>query len=150
MSSSSARRHRVEQKSALPGPTLALFAAIAPLLLVASPSLAQAERSLADPPANVPRTRAMAVACHDGAAPACQATVLRAIDRARAAEGLGPLELPAGYGSLTTPQQLFVLADMERADRGLPGFTGLSAELDVLAEAGASSNSDPVGPPGSS
>ena len=86
---------------------------------------------MADPPANVPRTPAMALACKHSTGEGCQTVVLQAIDRARAAEGIGPLELPGDYTSLTTAQQLFVLADMERMSRGLPGFTGLSSQLDA-------------------
>ncbi len=81
---------------------------------------------------------------------ACQKAVLRAVDAARAREGVRPLRLPADYGALTVPQQLLVLADRERRDRGLPGFTGLSAALDARALAGARADRDPLGPPGTS
>lgn len=101
---------------------------------------------LANPPANVPRTPAMAQACSGDDAPACQAAVVQAIDHARAAEGVGPLVLPSDFGSLSTSAQLLVLADLERTDRGLPGFSGLSASLDSLAARGASANTDPSGP----
>lgn len=112
--------------------------------------MAQAEVSraaLTDPPANVPRTPAMALACTSGPQD-CQEAVVQAIDQARAAEGVGPLELPPYYDSLTTTQQLFVLANLERTDRGLPGFTGLSSKLDALAQTAAASDSDPNGPAG--
>jgi hypothetical protein len=54
--------------------------------------------------------------------------------------------LPLDYGSLGTAEQLLVLANLERVDRGLPGFTGLSIELDALARAGAGTNTEPAGP----
>jgi hypothetical protein len=150
MSSPSARHHHICMNSRLPAAALALVAAFAALPLAATTAQAQPGRALADPPANVPRTAAMTAACGDGAGPGCQAVALQAIDRARAAEGLGPLELPTDYAGLTTAQQLFVVADLERTDRGLPPFSGLSSRLDALAEAGASTDSDPVGPTGSS
>jgi hypothetical protein len=71
-----------------------------------------------------------------------------AIDQARRAEGVALLVLPHYYDSVTVGQQLFLLTNLERVNRGLPGFTGLSLHLDTLAQAGASSNGDPIGPPG--
>jgi hypothetical protein len=51
---------------------------------------------------------------------------------------------------LSIPGQLLVLADLERLSRSLPGFVGLSHQLDDLAEGGALTNSDPDGLPGTS
>jgi len=150
MSSSPARRHHVWTKSRLAGAAVTFSAVLGALPLAASTAQAQPGRALADPPANVPRTEAMTAACQDGDGPDCQTAVLHAIDRARAAEGLGPLGLPADYAGLTVAQQLFVLADEERVDRGLPAFTGLSSQLDSLAALGASTDSDPTGPSGAS
>jgi hypothetical protein len=149
MSSPSVRHHQIWMKSRLSWAALSLLAAASALPFM--PSTAQAQpgpQALADPPTNVPRTEAMALACGRGAGPGCQAVVLHAIDRARAAEGVGPLRLPADYDNLTTAQQLYVLADIERVSRGLPGLNGLSSQLDALAETGASTNADPVGPAG--
>ena len=101
--------------------------------------------ALADPPENVPRTPAMEQACSLGSGP-CQQAVLHAIDVARAAEGVGPLELPSYYDSISVPEQLLVLTDLERVDRGLAGFNGLSTKLDALSRAAAISNQDPDGP----
>jgi hypothetical protein len=150
MSSPSSAHHHNRMKGRLSGAALTFVTALGALPLAAATAQAQPGRALADPPANVPRTEAMAAACAAGTGPSCQAVVLHAIDRARGAEGLGPLDLPAGYGSLTMAQQLFVLADIERTDRGLPGLAGLSSQLDSLAQVGASTNSDPVGPAGAS
>ena len=88
----------------------------------------------------------MAAACKAGPGASCQAAVVRAIDNARAAEGVKALVLPSFYGTLSEAEQLLVLAELERVDRGLPGFGGLSANLDSMAQAGAASNSDPNGP----
>jgi hypothetical protein len=116
-----------------------------------APDGAQAQvdgAALADPAVNVPRTSAIEQACNrDGAQP-CQQVVVHAIDRARAAEGVRPLELPSYYDSLPVAGQLLVLTDLERVDRGLAGFTGLSSKLDALAEAAAISDDDPTGPSG--
>ena len=109
---------------------------------------AQVSRAaLTDPPANVPRTRAMALGCSLGPQ-SCQEAVLQAIDQARAAEGIGPLELPSNYDSISTAEQLLILANLERTDRGLPGFIGLSSRLDTLARNAALADNDPNGPSG--
>jgi len=126
-----------------------LLAAAAAVPMVPGSAWAQPERAwLADPPANVPRTAAMDAACGTGGGQKCENAVLEAIDQARAAEGLGPLVLPAYYARLTVPEQLLVVTNLEREDRGLPGFTGLSSRLDALAQHGADTDSDPVGPSG--
>lgn len=127
---------------------LAILAALGLLGAGSLPALAQSGAGLANPKANEPRTAAMAAACKGGPGPTCEAAVVKAIDDARAAEGVGPMHLPSYYGSLTEAQQIFVLADLERVDRGLPGFPGLSSGLDHMAQAGATANNDPNGPSG--
>jgi hypothetical protein len=67
----------------------------------------------------------------------CLRLTLAAIDAARAAEGLGPMVLPADFPQLTVPEQLFVAVDRERVDRGLAPFTGLTTALDAGAQKGA-------------
>ena len=88
----------------------------------------------------------------DGALSApCFASTLQATDTARGREGLGPLNLPGNYSALTPAEQLFVLADSERVDRGLPPAVGLVAEFDQDAQAAAVANTDPsptIVPPG--
>lgn len=104
--------------------------------------------ALANPPANVPRTQAIAQACGGDDGGACDAAAVQAIDQARAAEGVRPLQLPGDFSSLSTSGQLLVLADLERTDRGLPGFIGLSSGLDLLAIKAAATDADPEGPNG--
>jgi hypothetical protein len=135
------------------GAAVALLSAMAAVPAVASvpivASVAQAQvtsSSLGDPPLNIARTPAMDQACATSATLLCQQVVVQAIDTARAAEGVGPLQLPSYYDGLTVPEQLLVLTDLERVDRGLAGFVGLSSKLDVLAKAAASTNDDPNGP----
>jgi hypothetical protein len=65
----------------------------------------------------------------------------------RQAEGLSPMSLPSNYPSLTPPEQLFVLTNLERIDRGIPPISGLSANLDAYAQAGANAGTDPSFPP---
>jgi hypothetical protein len=127
------------------GAAFALLTAVAAVPLVAPAAQAQEGAALADPPENIPRTPAMEQACNAGTGP-CQQAVLHAIDVARAAEGLGPLELPSYYDSLSAPEQILVLTDLERVGRGLTGFTGLSSRLDALSKTAASSDQDPMGP----
>lgn len=103
---------------------------------------------VADPSVSLAEPAAMVSACASGVQSSCNAASLAAIDRARAAESLRPLQLPAGYSQLPVNAQILVVTDLERTDRGLPGFSGLSAELDRLASAGAAHRTDPAGPSG--
>ncbi len=74
---------------------------------------------------------------------ACTNYVLQAIDNARAVEHLGPMTLPSNWYSLTTAQQLFVVANLERTARGLPPYLGINAALSAAAQRAAASNQDP-------
>jgi ribosomal protein L24E len=148
MGFSLARRAPKRRASRAVGAALVMLVTASAVPWLAPIAQAQVSRAaLTDPPANVPRTPAMALACSNGPEP-CQEAVLQAIDQARAAEGIGPLELPANYNSINTADQLLVLANLERTDRGLPGFVGLSSKLDALAHGAASTDSDPNGPSG--
>ncbi|MHB8694189.1 MAG: hypothetical protein ACYDHH_23355 [Solirubrobacteraceae bacterium] len=113
--------------------TLALMcAASAPALAASNPSVNR------DPSA------ATNAAC--GQAPVsldCDIAALTDINAARAAEGIGPMVLPTNYESLTQPQQLLVIANLERIGRGLVPASGLSPSLNVVATVGALANKDP-------
>jgi hypothetical protein len=76
----------------------------------------------------------------------CLRITLDAIDAARAAEGVRPMELPADFPGLTVPEQLFVAIDRERVDRGLAPFAGLTTALDVEAQKGADAARLPARP----
>ncbi len=85
------------------------------------------------------------------AAPAqrhCESAALPAINAARAAEGVGPMQLPAAFATMSAPLQFLVVTDLERVGRGLPAAAALSPTLNELAQAGASTNSDPPMPSG--
>jgi hypothetical protein len=51
--------------------------------------------------------------------------------------------LPPGFARLSVPQQLFVAVNLERVDRGLPAFGGLTTALDRNAQRGADDANDP-------
>jgi hypothetical protein len=74
---------------------------------------------------------------------ACDKAALRDFDKVRATEGLAPMTLPKGFASLSAAHQLLVLTDIERVDRGLSAFRGLSKRLNGLAGKGAKANTDP-------
>lgn len=73
----------------------------------------------------------------------CNNYLLQAIDGARADEGLAPMVLPTNWYSLSTDQQLFVVANLERTVRGLPPYLGINAVLSADAQQAAQTNADP-------
>jgi len=77
---------------------------------------------------------------------ACITAALDALNHAHALEGVRPMVLPAGFAQLNVPVQLFVVVNLERVDRGLPAFNGLSAALDANAQKGANDANDPPDP----
>lgn len=79
---------------------------------------------------------------------ACTNYVLRAINRARHLEGVRSMTLPTNWYRLSTAQQLFVVIDLERVDRGLPPYLGLNAALARSAQRGALATRDPDVAPG--
>jgi hypothetical protein len=72
--------------------------------------------------------------------------ILAAVNHARAAEGVKPMVLPPNFASMGVPEQLLVTTNLERVDRGLPPFAGLSAPLDANALVGARKADDPPDP----
>ncbi|HET8979624.1 MAG TPA: hypothetical protein VFN87_15790 [Solirubrobacteraceae bacterium] len=77
----------------------------------------------------------------------CVGEVLAAINAAHAAEGVPPMRLPAGFAQLSIPEQLLVVSNAERVDRGLIAAVGLSRNLNRSALAGAQAQRDPVPSP---
>jgi hypothetical protein len=73
----------------------------------------------------------------------CEVSVGADINAARAAEGVQPMVLPPNYNSLSVPQQLLVLANLERTARGLMPAGGLSGALNAVAMVGALADLDP-------
>ena len=56
------------------------------------------------------------------------------------------MALPAGFAQLTVPEQVFVVLNRERVDRGLAPFAGLSTALDANAQKGATTAGLPPRP----
>ncbi|MFZ1061933.1 MAG: hypothetical protein WAN30_00470 [Acidimicrobiales bacterium] len=76
--------------------------------------------------------------------PLCTAYVLSAINNARTDENLAPMVLPSNWDSLTVPEQMLVVTDLERVARGYPAYLGLNAALDRATISAAMANSDPA------
>jgi len=73
----------------------------------------------------------------------CTQAFLDEIDHAASAEGLAPMVLPSNWGSLTVPEQIFVVINLERIDRGLQPLLGLTVAWNLVAQIGADDNTDP-------
>ena len=72
---------------------------------------------------------------------------LTSIDAARADEGVGPMEVEESVlDSLPVPEQLFVVLNDERVDRGLPPIEYMSAQLNAVAAQSATSGTDVLPP----
>jgi hypothetical protein len=76
----------------------------------------------------------------------CLQVTLEAIDRARAAEGVRAMRLPADFPELPPAEQLFVVIDRERVDRGLPPFADLTATLAAEDATAAAAGRLPANP----
>lgn len=74
----------------------------------------------------------------------CLITSVDDMDVGRHEEHLGPLVLPSNFTKLTPREQLFTIINLERSARGLPVVTGLAANLDAVALAGAKRFTDPT------
>ena len=111
----------------------------------------EATSGIPDPPGNIPPVPAYQRICAPSgtdSSASCLAAVLGAVNHARAVEGVRPMVLPTDFGQLPIPEQLFVAVNLERVDRGLPPFLGLTAALDADAAIGARRAQDPPIPPG--
>jgi len=75
----------------------------------------------------------------------CLGDVAAAIGDGRSTlEGMPPLSLNLGaFAALTVPEQLFVITDLERVDRGLAPVSGMTNQLDAAAQSAADANDDP-------
>ncbi len=107
----------------------------------------ESNTGIRDPRRNVVPVPDFTRVCTEGLddSSACISAVLAAVDRARRLEGVRPMVLPPGFARLSMPEQLFVALNLERVDRGLPAFTGLTAVLNRNAQRGADSAGDPPG-----
>ena len=102
--------------------------------------LSEADTGISDPGHNVAPVPDYTQDCLAGGidnSPSCLDAVLQAINHAHALEGIRPMVLPAGFAQLSIPDQLFVAVNLERVDRGLPAFGGLTTALNRNAQRGA-------------
>ncbi len=108
----------------------------------------ESNTGIPDPRANVQPVPDYTRVCANGldSTPACTNAVLSAINHAHAREGIRPMVLPSGFAHLSVPDQLFVAVNLERVDRGLPPFGGLTAALNTNAQRGADDANDPPDP----
>jgi hypothetical protein len=99
-----------------------------------------------DPSHNVPPTPDYTRTCNSTGlddSPACIDAVLAAVNHARALEDVRPMVLPTDFSNLSVTDQLFVAVNLERVDRGLAPFVGLTAPLNHNAQVGADEADDP-------
>ncbi len=75
--------------------------------------------------------------------PGCLSLLLAALNAAQRSEHVRTLALPSDFRSLSVPEQLFVLVNLERLSRGVPPLVGLSPYLDAAAAAAAQAGQDP-------
>jgi hypothetical protein len=69
---------------------------------------------------------------------------LSAINSARAAEGVGPMALDEStLDALPLTEQVFIVINLERIDRGEPAIGYMTAQLDAVAQGGANAGQDP-------
>lgn len=97
-----------------------------------------------DPPQNSTLSAETTQTCSAPNSSQCISSALSDIDHARALEGIAAMALPSDFASLSDPEQLLVLSNLERIDRGLTPILGLSANLDASAETGALAGEDPT------
>jgi hypothetical protein len=118
------------------------------LWIAAASPIAAADTPTGDPSANRTLSSATQQAC--SAAPlgaSCVSSALADINAARASEGVQPMALPSDFTTLTVPEQLLVLSNLERVDRGLIAISGLSQGLDANAATAAAADDDPTANP---
>jgi hypothetical protein len=116
---------------------------VAALALVLTMS-ASANWGGTDPTKNYPLPGKLPLAC--ATAPAgteCINAGIYYLDQARKSVGLGAYELPNDFPTLTPPEQMFILTNLDRVEYGLPPISGLTAALSRDALAGVKAGKDP-------
>lgn len=73
----------------------------------------------------------------------CISASVSYLNQARASLGQPSYALPSDFASLSPPQQVLILTNLDRTLYNLPPITGLTDALDQDAAAGVSSDSDP-------
>lgn len=116
--------------------TCALIAT--PLAAMIAPAAAAANPSVSYSPSAQTLTD-----CEQGNTLQCDIDALSDINEARAAEGVGPMILPTNYETMSEPEQILTVTNLERTGRGLIPASGLSASLDTIAAVAAAADLDP-------
>lgn len=125
-------------------PIRSLAAVVAAFAALGFASSAAAQSPVPNPSSNRTPSQSTLQACDSSAtSQTCISDALADVNAARASEGVVPMVLPGDWDSLTIPQQLLVLSNLERIDRGLVAIEGLSASLDSYAQTGANDDQDP-------
>ncbi len=108
----------------------------------------ESDSGIPDPRTNVLPVPDYTRVCSSGLddSPACIDAALAAINHAHALEGIRPMVLPSGFAHMSVADQLFVVVNLERVDRGLSPFGGLTTALNENAQRGADIASDPPDP----
>ena len=123
----------------------ALLAGVSAGLLLASALSSTAAATPSDPAGNRSLSASTYASCAaNPSSSACISSALADINAARAAEGVPAMVLPSGFRSMSVPEQLLNLANLERTDRGLVGILGLSAALNQDAQVAAAQDRDPM------
>ncbi len=77
----------------------------------------------------------------------CTEVALAAIDNARANEGVHSMSFDLKVFEMMAPlEQLFVIVNLERIDRGLQPVKYVTTQLDQVAQTGANDSTDPTSP----
>ena len=111
---------------------------------LASVAIASAAWGGSDPAKNIPSGK-LPVACKtEPAGKKCVNAGVYYLDKARSRVHLPPYALPADFPSLSPPQQLFILVNLDRVQYGLPPIPGLTVALNHDALATTTSASEPA------
>ena len=103
--------------------------------------------SVADhPDHNVPPQPSYVNACanYRSNSDACVTKALAAINHARSLEDVRPMILPDNFTKLSYAEQTFVVSNLERVDRGLRPFRGITRRLNQTAKQAAVARVDPA------
>lgn len=105
-----------------------------------------ARLATADPSGNIPPQPDFTGTCYRYGASStiCRNQALAAINHARRIDHVSKrMILPRNFPKLTMPEQTFVVVDLERVDRHLKPFLGMTAQLNRASQSAADSNTDP-------
>jgi hypothetical protein len=122
-------------------PAAAALLAVAAALALAPPGARAAAPP--DPHGDISIGHLPAACSAAGTGAACERAVVAALDRARAALGLAPYRLPAGFETMPALHQWLILANDDRAAYSLPRIGGTATALNRVARHGAAARKDP-------